>query len=157
MYGCESWTIKKAERWRIDAFELRCWRRLLSPLDSKEIQPANPKGNQSWIFIKRTDAEAEALTLWPTYVKSGFIGRDPDAGKDWGQEEKGATEVEMAGWHHWLNGHDESEQTPGVSEGQGSLECYSSCGRKELDMTFQSPSLNNKVREKCLQHLFQLY
>ena len=89
-----SWTIKKAERRRIDAFELWCWKRLLSPLDSKEIKPAHPKGNQSWIFIGGTDAEAETLILWPPDTKNWLIGKDPDAGKQWRQE-KGATEEEM--------------------------------------------------------------
>ena len=106
MFGCESWTIKKAECWRIDDFELWCWRRLLSPLDCKEIQPVHPKGNQSWIFIGRMDAEVETPTLWPPDVKNWLIGKDPDAGRDWGQEEKGTTEDEMAGWHHRLNGHE---------------------------------------------------
>ena len=105
IYGCESWTIKKAERLRIDAFELWYWRRLESPLDSKEIQPVNPKGNQSWIFIGRTDVEAETPILWPPDAKNWLIGKDPDAGKDWGQEEKGMTEDEMVGWHHRLDGH----------------------------------------------------
>ena len=106
MYGCESWNIKKAERWRIDAFELWCWRRLLrSPLDCKEIQPVHPK-DQSWVFIGRTDAEAEIPILWPPHVKSWFIGKDPDAGRDWGQEEKGTTEDEMVGWHHRHNRHE---------------------------------------------------
>ena len=82
MYGCESWTIKKAEHQRTDAFELWCWRRLESPLDCKEIQSVYPKGNQSWLFIERTDAEAEAPTLWPPDAKSQLIGKDPDAGKD---------------------------------------------------------------------------
>ena len=95
MYGCESWTIKKAEHRRIDAFELWCWRRLLkSPLGCKEIQPVHSKGDQSWVFIGRTDAKAETPILWPPHVK------DPDAGRDWGQEEKGTTEDEMAGWYH---------------------------------------------------------
>ena len=107
MYGCESWTIKKAEHWRIDAFELLCWRRLLeSLLDCKEIQPVHPKGNESWIFIGRTDAEAETPILWTPNVKSWLIWKDPDAGKDWGWEEKGTTEDEMVGWHHQLNGHE---------------------------------------------------
>ena len=106
LYGYESWTIKKAEHRRNDAFELWCWRRLLSPLDCKKIQPAHPKGNQSWIFIGRTDAEAEDLILWPPDAKNWLIGEDPDAGKDWRQEEKGTTEDEMFGWHHWLNGHE---------------------------------------------------
>ena len=88
MYGCESWTIKKAESQRTDAFEL-CWRRLLSPLDCKEIKPINPKGNQAWMFIGRTDAETETLVLWPPDAKNWLIGKDPDAGEDWGQEEKG--------------------------------------------------------------------
>ena len=119
-YGCESWTVNKAEHQRIDAFELWCWRRLESPLDFKETKPDHPKGNQSWIFIGRTDAEAETPILWPPDVKSWLIGKDPDAGKDWRQEEKGMTEDEMVGWHHWLNRH-EFEQAPGVGDGQGSL------------------------------------
>ena len=99
------------------------------PLDGKEIQPVNPKGNQPWIFIGRTDAEAEAPVRWPLDVKSRLIGKDPDAGKDWGQE-KGVTEDEIIGWHHWLNGH-EFEQVPGDGEGQGSLVCCSPWGRNE--------------------------
>ena len=106
MYGCESWTIKKAEHQRTDAFELWRWRRFESPMDSKEIQSVHPKGNQSWIFIGRTDAGAETPILWPPHVKSWLIGKDPDAGKDWRQEEKGTTEDEMVGWHHQLDGHD---------------------------------------------------
>ena len=108
MYGCESWTVKKAERWKIDAFELWCWssKTLESPLDCKEIQPVHPEGDQSWVFIGSTDAEAETPILWPPHVKSWLIGKDPDAGRDWGQEEKGMTETEMAGWHHWLDGHE---------------------------------------------------
>ena len=117
MYGCESWTIKKAECRRIDAFELWCWRRLLErPLDCKEIQPVHPKGNQSWIFIGRTDVEAETPILWPPDVKNWLNGKDPEAGKDWRWEEKGTTEDEMAGWHHQLNGH-EFQQVPGVGDG----------------------------------------
>ena len=106
MYGCESWTIKKAESWRIDAFELWCWRTLLSPLDCKEIQLVNPKGNQSWIFIGWTDAEAETSILWPSDVKYWLIWKDRDAGKDWRWEGKGMTEDEMVGWHHWLDRHE---------------------------------------------------
>ena len=96
---------------------------LKSPLGYKEIKPVNPKGNQLWVFIRKIDAETEASILWPPDAKSRLIGKDPDAGKDWRQEEKGMTEVEMVGWHHWLNGH-EFEQTPGHSEGQGRLACY---------------------------------
>ena len=97
MYGCESWTIKKAECRRNDAFQLWCWRTLESPLDSKEIQPVHPKGNQPWMFIGRTDAKAEAPTLWLPSMKSWLTWKDPDAGKDWGQEEKRATEDKMVG------------------------------------------------------------
>ena len=93
---------------------------LKSPLDSKEIKPVNPKGNQPWIFIGRTDAEAEIPILWPPGVKSQLIGKDPDPGKDWRQEDRGMTEDEMLGWHHQLNGH-EFEQTAGDSKWQGSL------------------------------------
>ena len=107
---------------------------LVSLLDSKEIEPVNPKGNQPWIFIGRTDAEAEAPKLWPPDVKSWLIEKDPNAGKDWGQEEKIATEDEVAGWHHWFNGH-EFEQTQGDTEGQGSLEYCSLWRHKESDMT----------------------
>ena len=103
---------------------------LENPLDCKEIKPVNPKGNQSWIFIGRTDAEAENPILWPPDAKSQLIRKDPDTGKDWRQEEKGMTEVEMVGWHHWLNGH-ESEQTQGDGDGQGGLACCDSWGRKE--------------------------
>ena len=102
MYGCESWTIQKVERWRIDTFEMWCWGRLLRVLDGKEIQPVHPKGNQSWIFIGSIDAEAEAPVLWPPDVKNGFIGKYPDSAKDWTLEEKGMTEDEMAGCHHYL-------------------------------------------------------
>ena len=107
MYGYESWTIKKAEHQRIDAFELWCWRRLFeSPLDYKEIQPVHPKGNQSWVFTRRTDVEAETPILWPPDVKRWLIGKDPDAGKDGRQEEKGTIEDEIVGWHHWFKGHE---------------------------------------------------
>ena len=98
--------------------------------DSKEIKPVNPKGNQPWLFIGKTDAEAAAPILWPPDVKSWLIGKGPEAGKDWEQEEKGATEDEMVGWHHQLNGL-EFEPTLGDSEGQGSLAWCSSCGLKE--------------------------
>ena len=105
---------------------------LESPWDFKEIKPVHPKGNQSWTFIGRTDAEAEAPILWPPDVKSQLIGKDPDAGKDWRQEEKGVTEDEMVGWHHWFNGHG-FEQALGVGDEQGGLECCIPWGHKELD------------------------
>ena len=143
VYGSESWTIKKAECRRIDAFELWCWRRLLRvPLDYKEIQPVHPKGNQSWIFIGRTDVEAETPILWPPDAKNWFIWKDSfDVGKDWRQEEKGMTKDEMVGWHHQLNWH-ELEQALGVAEGQGSLVCCSPWGCKGSDMTEQLNCLN---------------
>ena len=108
---------------------------LESPLDSKESKPVNPKGNQSWVFIGRTDAEAETPIFWLPVTKNWLIGKDPDAaGKDSRQEEKGTTEDEMVGQHHRLNGYD-SEQAPEVGEGQGSLVCCSPWGHKELDTT----------------------
>ena len=107
---------------------------LESFLDCQEIQPVYPKGDKSWVFIGRTDVEAETPILWPPSVKSWLIWKDPDTGKDWGQEEKGTTEDEMAGWHHWLNVHGFG-WTPGVGDGQGGLACCSSWGHKELDTT----------------------
>ena len=131
-----SWYIKKAECWRTDAFELWCWRRLLRvPWTARRSNQSILK-EISWIFIGRTDAEAETPTLWPPDAKKWFLGKDPDAGKDWRQEEKGTTEDEMVGWHHQLDGH-KSEQAPGVGDGQGSLACCSPWGRKESDMTEQ--------------------
>ena len=109
-------------------------RTLESPLDCQEIQPVHPKGNQSRIFTGRTDAEAESLILQPPDVKNCLTGKDPDAGKDWRQEEKGTTEDEMVGWHHQLYGH-EFEQALGVGDGQGSLGCCSPWGHKEPDTT----------------------
>ena len=103
-------------------------------LDCKEIQPVYPKGDQSWVFIGRTDAEAETPIIWPPHAKSWLIGKDPDAGRNWGQEEKGTTEDEMAGWHHQLNGH-EFEWTSGVNDGQGGLAYCDSWGHKESDTT----------------------
>ena len=132
MYGCESWTIKKVECQRINSFELWC----SQSLDFKEIQPVNPKGNQSWIFFGRTDAEAETPILWPPDGKNWLIWKDPDAGKDWRQEEKGMTEDKMGGWHHQFDGC-EFEHTLGVGERQGSLACCSSWGCKEWDRTEQ--------------------
>ena len=107
---------------------------LESPLDCKEIQPVHSKGVQPWNFFGRNDAKAETAVLWPPHAKSWLIGKDSDARRDWGQEEKGMTEDEMAGWHHWLDGC-ESECTPGVGDGQGGLVCCDSWGRKELDTT----------------------
>ena len=133
MYGYESWTVKKAEHRRIDAFELWCWRRLLRvPWTARRAN--HSEGDQPWVFFGRNDAKAETPVLWPPHAKSWLIGKDSDAGRDWGQEEKGTTEDEIAGWHHWLDGH-ESEWTPGVGDGQGGLACCDSWGRKESDTT----------------------
>ena len=130
MYIYESCTIMKAECWRIDAFELWCWRRLLRILwTARRSNESTLKGNQSWIFIGRTDAEAEIPVLWPPDAKNWLTEKDSDAGKDWRQEEKGTTEDEMAGWHHRLNGHGFG-WTPGVGDGQGGLACYGSWGRR---------------------------
>ena len=126
--------INKAEHQRIQAFELVLAKTLESLLDCKEIQPVHPKGNQSWIFIGRTDAEAEAPILWSPDAKNWLIGKAPNAGKDWRQKAKGMREDEMVGWHHWLNGH-EFEQAAGVADGQGSLVCCSPWGLKESDTT----------------------
>ena len=131
------WELNHKERW---APKNSCfWNVLLektldSLLDCKEIKSVNPKGNQSWIFIGRTDAEAETLILRPPDAKSWLIRKGPDSGEDWRQEEKGMIEDEMVGWHHRLDGH-EFEQAPGVDEGQGNLECCSPWGCKESDRT----------------------
>ena len=134
MCGCESWTVKKAERWRSDTFELWCWRRLLRvPWTAKRSNQSILKETSpgcSW----RTDAEAETPILRLPHAKSWLIAKDPDAGRDWGQEEKGTTEDEMAGWHHRLDAH-EFGWTLGVGDGQGGLVCCSPWGHKELDMT----------------------
>ena len=108
MYGCESQAVKKAECRRIDAFELWCWRRLLRVpwTDCKEIQSVHSKGDQSWVFFGGNDAKAETPVLWPPHTKSSLIGKDSDAGRAWGQEEKGMPEDEMAGWHHRLDGRE---------------------------------------------------
>ena len=127
----ESWVLKN---WWFQTVVLE--KTLESPLDSKEIQAVNPKGNQSWIFIGRTDAEAETPILLPPDVKNWLIWKDPAAGKDWGREEKGMTEDEMVGWHHQLDGH-EFEEALGVGEGQESLVCCNPWGLKELDTTEQ--------------------
>ena len=106
MYGWESWTVKKAHCWRMDAFRLWCWRILESPLDCKGVQPVYSKRDQTWVFTGKTDVEAETPMLWPPVVKSWLISKDPNAEKECGQEEKRTTEDEMFGWHHRLNGHE---------------------------------------------------
>ena len=129
-------TVKKAECQRIDAFELWCWRRLLRVLGLRgEILAAHSKGDQSWVFFGRNDAEAETPVLWPPQAKSWLTEKDSDAGRNSGQEEeKGTTEDEMDGWHHGLDGR-EFAWTPGVGDGQGGLVCCDSWGRKESNTT----------------------
>ena len=135
MYGCKSWTIKLSAK---ELMLLNCgvgedsW----ESLGLQGDQTINPKGNESWIFIGRTDAKAENPILWPPDAKNWLTGKDPGVGKDWRQKEKGTTEDEMVGWHHRLNGH-EVEQAPGVGDRQGSLACCSPWGCKESDMTEQ--------------------
>ena len=125
----ESWVLKN---WWFGTVLLE--KTLQSPLDCKEIKPVNSKGDQSWVFIGRTDFEAETPILWPSDVKSWLIWKDADTGKDWGHEERWTTEDEMVGWHHWLNGH-RFVWTPGVGDGQGGPLCSGLWGRKESDMT----------------------
>ena len=133
MYGCESWTVKKAEHWRIDAFELWCWRRSQESLGLQGDPTSTFWRRSVLVFIGKTDAEAETPILWPPHVKSWLIGKDSDAGRDWGQEEKGTTADEMAGWHHRLDEH-EFGWTLGVDDGQGGLACCNSWGHR-VDMT----------------------
>ena len=142
MSACDSWDYQESwapKNWCLWTVVLE--KTLESPLDCKEIQPVPPKGDQSWVFIGRTDAEAETPILWPPDAKNWLIGKDPDAGKDWGQEEKGMTEDEMAGWPHRLDGH-EFEWTLEVGYGQGGLACCNSWGYEESDMTECLTELN---------------
>ena len=125
----EGWLLKNWCFWTVVLEKT-----LESPFNRKEIQPVNPKGNQSWVYIGRTDAEAETPVLWPCDAENWLTGKDPDAGRDWRQEEKGTTENEMFGWHHGVNGHD-FEQALGVVKGQENMVCCSPWGRKESDMT----------------------
>ena len=125
----ESWVLKN---WCFSIVVLE--KTLESPLNCREIQPVHPKGDQSWVFIGRTDAGAETPILWPHHAKSWLIGKDSDAGRHWGQEEKGIAEDEMAGWHHWLNAHGFG-WTPEGGVRQGGLACCDSWGHKESDMT----------------------
>ena len=135
IYRCEGWILKKGwapKKWYFQTVVLE--KTLESPLDGKEIKPVNPKGNQSWIFIEKTDAEAEVPIFWPPDTKTRFIRKDPDAGKDWRQKEKGMTEDEMVGWHYQFDGRD-FEQVLGFGDGQGSLACWSPWVCKKLDTT----------------------
>ena len=146
VYGYESWTIKKAEHWRTDAFKLWCWRRLLRvPWTWRRSNQSILKEINPEYSLKGLTAKAAASIFWPPDAKSQLIEKDPSDVKDWGWEEKRVTEDEMVGWHHWLNGHT-FEQTPGDSVGQESVECCSPWGRKESDMTEQ---LNNNHSIDC--------
>ena len=136
MYGCESWTIKKPEHRRMDAFELWCWRRLLRVPWSARRSNQSILKEMSWMFIGRTDAETETPILCPPDVRNWLIWKDLDVGKDRRKEEKETTENEVVGWHHRLDGH-EFEWALGVGDGQGGLACCSPCGRKESDITEQ--------------------
>ena len=146
VYICYSFSCGHVWMWELDCEEgwaLKNWcfwtvleKTLESPLDCKKIQPVHSEGDQPWDLFGRNDAEAETPVLWPPHVKSWLIGKDSDAGRDRGQEEKGTTEDEMAGWHHWLDGR-ESGWTPGVGDGQGGLACCNSWGGKESDVTEQ--------------------
>ena len=135
------WELDYKEGWALNFFQIVVLEKTFeSPLDSKEIKPVSPKGDQPWIFIGSTDDEGEALILWPPDSKRQFTGKDSHAGKDWGQEKRRETENEMFGWRQWLNGH-ESEQIQGVSVGQETLECCSSWGHRKSGRTWW---LNNK-------------
>ena len=139
----ESWVLKNWCFWTLVLEKI-----LESPLECKEIQPVHPKGNQSWLFIGRTDAEAETPILWPTDAKNWLIGKDPDVRKDWMWEEKGRTEDEMVGWHHWLNGH-EFEQALGVGDEQESLMCCRPWGSQRVRHDWAT-ELNWQNFKKCL-------
>ena len=147
-YGYESWSVKKAEHQRIDAFEQWCWGRLPKfRWTARRVSQLILKGNQSWIFIGKTEAEAQTPVFWSHDVMSWLIGKVPDAGKDWGQEKR-ASENEMAGWHHQCNGR-ELGQTLGDDEGQWGLACCSLWGRKESDMTGSLNNNNNNNKANC--------
>ena len=146
----ESWAPKNWCSWTVVLEKA-----LESLLDCKEIQPVHPKGNQPWIFIGRTEAEAETPILWPPDVKNWLVWKDPDAGKDWRWEEKGPTEDEMVGWHDQLDGH-EFEQVPWVGEGQGSLACCSPWGCKESDTT-EGLNSTDTYTQMYITHTFQVH
>ena len=135
MYECESWITNNAECWRIDASELWCWRRLLRvPWTARRSNQSILKKISPGISLEGMMLKLKIPILWPPHVKSWLIGKDSDAGRDWGQDDKGTTEDEMAEWHHWLDGG-EFEWTPGVGDGQGGLACCDSWGRRESDTT----------------------
>ena len=137
----ESWALKNWCFWTVDCT-------VFEPLDCKEIQPVHPKGDQSWVFIGSTDVEVETPKLWPPDAESWLIWKDPDAGKDWGQEEKGMMEYETVGWHYQHNG-DGFGWTPGVGDRQGGMACCDSWGHKESDMTERLNWIELKASPSC--------
>ena len=144
MYGCESWTIKKAERWRTDAFELWCWRRLLSvPWTARRSNQSIPKEISPGYSLEGLMLKLKLQYFGHLIQQNWLIWKDPNAGKDWRQEEKGTTKEQMVGWHHQLNEH-EFEWAPGVGDGQGGLACCSSWGHKESDTTELSNRIENQ-------------
>ena len=143
----ESWAPKNWCFWTVVLEKT-----LESPLDCKDIQPIHSEGDQPWDFFGRNDAKAETPVLWPPHAKSWLIGKDSDAGSDWGQE-KGTTEDEMGGWHHWLDGH-ESDWTPGVGDGQGGLACCSAWGHKESDTTERLNGTELKLKDFWFNWIF---
>ena len=155
MYRCESWTIKKAEHWRINAFELWCWARLLRvPWTTRSNQSILKEINPEY-SLEGWMGEAETLVLWPPDVKDWLLGKDPDAGKDWRWEEKGTTEDEMVGWHHRLDGH-EFEQAQGVGDGKRSLACCSPWGCKKSETTKQLNCSSNQANPSTYMILWTL-
>ena len=142
MYGCKSWTVKKAECWRTDAFEMWCWRRLLRvPWTARRSNQSILKEISPGISLEGMMLKLKTPVLWPPHEKSWLTGKYSDAGRDWGQEEKGTTKDEMAGWHRWLDGR-ESEWTLGDGDGQGGLACCDSWGRKESTWLSKWTELN---------------
>ena len=146
----ESWALKNWCFWSVVLEKT-----LESPLDCKEIQPVHSEGDQPWDFFGRYDAKVETPVLWPPHAKNWLTEKDSDAGKDWGKEEKGMTEDEIAGWHHWLNGR-ESEWTPGVGNGQGGLACCDSWGRKDSDTIEQLNWIDSQPSSKFYGLHFQI-
>ena len=147
----ENWALKNWYFWTVVLEKT-----LESPLDCKEIQPVHPKGDQSWVFIGRTDVEAKTPVLWPPDAKSWLIWKDPDAGKDWGQEEKGTTEDERVGWHHWLNGRG-FRWTPGVGDGQGGLACFMELQRVGHDWATELNWYLTSIKYVLKIHIHNLY
>jgi len=149
----ESWALKNWFFWTVVMEKT-----LETPLDCKEIQPVHPKGDQSWVFIGTTDAETETPILWPLYAKTWLIVKDSDVGRDWGQEEKGTTEDEMAGWHHQLDGH-EFEWTPGGGDGQGGLSCCNSCDCSQTRLSNSTELILNFILLNKMNYilLFKLF